>query len=507
VSIRTPTMRRGPGIRVNRGWMSGCLALGLALWSGCSVGPRYARPSAPPAPAFKEVPPDWKTAQPVDFAAKGKWWEIFQDQQLNSLEDRVNVSNQTLKASEAQFAQARDLVRVNRASYYPNVAAGASVQRVHVSTDRPNGQFTSVTNYNDFQIPVDVSYEVDVWGRVRHTVEQARANAQASAGDLESVRLSLHAELALDYFQLRALDAEAQLLDSTVVTYVKALDLTQNRYQGGVASQVDVAQAKTQLETTRAQAIDVRVQRAQLEHAIAVLTGQAPGELSIPTVPLTATPPLVPPGLPSDLLERRPDIAAGERRMAAANEQVGIATAAYYPTISLSATGGFESTSITNWFTGPAGFVSGGASAVETLFDAGRRHALTDQAKSAYDESVANYRETVLGAFQEVEDNLAALRLLEDEARTEQAAVESAQHSLDLSNNRYKGGVTTYLEVLTAQSIALSDQRTLVEIAGRRMTASVSLIKALGGGWQASSLPSKRDLSSKTSPLPTASAP
>jgi len=390
---------------------------------------------------------------------------------------------ETLKGAEAQFAQARDIVRINRSAYYPTVTAGVAAQRIHQSTARPNSQTTTHANYNDLIIPVDASYEVDVWGRVRHTVQQARAGAQASAADLEGVRLSLHAELASDYFQLRELDAEAQLLDSTVAAYQRALELTQDRYHGGIASQVDVAQAQTQLETTRAQSIDVRVQRGQLEHAIAVLTGQPPADFSLPPAPLNATPPVVPPGLPSDLLERRPDVAAGERRMAAANEQIGIATAAYYPTISLNATGGFESTSVTNWFTGPAGFVSGGATAVVTVFDAGRRRAVTDQAKSAYDQTVANYRETVLNAFQEVEDSLVALRLLDDEARTQQTAVESAQHSLNLSTNRYKGGVATYLEVITAQSTALSDQRALVEIASRRMTASVSLIKALGGGW------------------------
>ena len=400
-------------------------------------------------------------AATVDFADKGKWWEVFQDSELNALEERINVSNQTLKASEAQFAQARALVRINRSAYYPNVTAGVSAQRVRQSTERPNGQLISQVNYNDFNLPVDVSYEADVWGRVRHTVQQARAEAQASAADLETVRLSLHAELALDYFELRTLDADAQLLDSTVAAYQKALELTQNRYQGGIASQVDVAQAQTQLETTRAQAIDVRVQRADLEHAIAVLTGQTPSDFSIAVTPLNTTPPATPPGLPSQLLERRPDVAAGERRMAAANEQIGIAIAAYYPTISLSAGGGFESSSITNWFTGPAGFASAGASAFQTIFDAGRRRAVTDQAEAGYDQTVATYRETVLGAFQEVEDSLATLRLLQDEAQTQQAAVASAQHSLDLSNNRYKGGVATYLEVITAQSIALSDQRSL----------------------------------------------
>jgi NodT family efflux transporter outer membrane factor (OMF) lipoprotein len=336
---------------------------------------------------------------------------------------------------------------------------------------------------------VDASYEADVWGRVRRTVEAARASAQATAADVESVSLSLHAELASDYFQLRALDAEEQLLNSTVTAFEKALELTQNRFSGGVASQVDVAQAQTQLETTRAQAIDVAVQRAQFEHAIAVLTGQAPSALTLASAPLTSTPPVVPAGLPSDLLERRPDIAATERLMAAANAQIGIAKAAYYPTITLSGTGGFEGSSITNWFNGPSGFVAAGVSAIGTVFDVGRRHAVTDQAKAAYNQSVANYQQTVLTAFQDVEDNLAALRILEEEAGTQNAAVTAAEHSLALSTNRYKGGVTTYLEVITAQSAALSDERVAVQIAGRRMSASVLLIKALGGGWSTANLP------------------
>ena len=468
------------------------LRLGLIaplLLAGCSVGPRYARPAAPQAPQYKELPPNWKAAQPNDQIAKGKWWEVFQDAQLNVLEDQINASNQTLKAAQAQFDQARALVRANRSSYYPTVSAGVGATRAHASTARPNGQFISKNPYTDLLFAVDLSYEIDVWGRVRHTVQAARASAQATAADLETVNLSLHAELAVDYFQLRTLDADSQLLDSTVESYTRALELTQSRYSGGVASQVDVAQAQTQLETTRAQAIDVHVQRAQFEHAIAVLLGKAPATFSLPPMPLNTTPPVVPIGLPSELLERRPDIAGQERRMAAANEQIGVATAAFYPTISLNATGGFEGNPITNWFVTPGGFVAAGASAVETIFDAGRRRALSDQAKAAYDQSVANYRETVLTAFQEVEDNLVALRLLEAESRTQQGAVEAAQHSLALSNNRYKGGVASYLEVTTAQSAALADQRTLVEIAGRRMNASVLLIKALGGSWDASTLP------------------
>jgi NodT family efflux transporter outer membrane factor (OMF) lipoprotein len=467
----------------------GFVFLALAALSGCAVGPRYAKPTAPAPPAYKELPPNWKTAQPSDQTAKGKWWEIFGDPQLNALEEQINVSNQTLKAAQAQFEQARAVVRINRSARYPNVTAGVSATRSRLSENRPNGRLSPTTTYTDLQLPVDASYEVDLWGRVRKTVEAARANAQASAADLENVSLSLHAELASDYFQLRAIDAEEQLLNSTVAAYEKALELTRNRYSGGIVSQVDVAQAETQLETTRAQAVELGIQRAQFEHAIAVLAGQPASSFALAASPLASAPPVVPVGLPSDLLERRPDVAANERRMAAANSQIGIARAAYFPTITLGATGGFESTSITSWFNGPSGFITGGASAIETVFDAGRRHAISDEARAAYDQSVANYQETVLGAFQEVEDSLAGLRLLEDEAKTQDAAVASAQHSLQLSTNRYKGGVATYLEVITAQSIALTDQRVAVEIAGRRMTASVSLIKALGGGWNAANLP------------------
>ena len=465
------------------------LAIGLALLCGCTVGPRYAKPNTPAPPQYKEVPPNWKTAQPADQVAKGKWWEIFQDNQLNALEEQINISNQTLKAAQAQFEQARAIARINRSNLYPTVSAGVTATRNHLSKNRFNGQLSPANNYTDLQLPFDASYEADVWGRVRRTVEAARANAQASAADVENVSLSLHAELASDYFQARALDAEEQLLASTVDAYQKALELTQNRYNGGIVSQVDVAQAQTQLETTRAQLIDLGVQRAQLEHAIAVLTGKPPSTFTLAAAPLSNTPPIIPAGLPSELLERRPDIAANERRMAAANAQIGVATAAYYPTITLSATGGFEGNSIANWFNGPSGFIQAGASAFETIFDAGRRHAITDQARSAFDQSVANYQETVLGAFEDVEDSLAALRVLEDEAKTQDAAVAAAQHSLALSNNRYKGGVATYLEVITAQSIALSDQRVAVEIGGRRMTASVSLIKAIGGGWNVRDLP------------------
>ncbi|HXO40334.1 MAG TPA: efflux transporter outer membrane subunit, partial [Thermoanaerobaculia bacterium] len=340
-----------------------------------------------------------------------------------------------------------------------------------------------------YQVPVDVSYEVDVWGKVRRLIESSVATAQASAGDLETIRLSLQAELAVDYFELHGLDAQQLLLSTTADAYRKALDLTTNRYNQGVASGVDVAQAQTQLETTRAQAIDLGVQRSQLEHAIAVLTGKAPSELTISQAPVGVQPPAVPLALPSELLERRPDIAANERRMAAANAQVGVQVAAYYPTISLTASGGFESTSLADLFSWPSRFWSLGASAVETLFNGGTRRAATEQARANYDAAVAAYRQTVLTAFQDVEDNLSALRVLDAEAAQQQIAVTAAERSLALSNYRYQGGITTYLEVITAQAAALANERTAVDILTRRMTAAVNLVKALGGGWRESDLP------------------
>ncbi len=460
----------------------------VLLLAACAVGPRYSRPPVTVPPAYKETPENWKLAQPADQALRGKWWEIFGDSQLSALEEKIDVSNQTLKAAEARFEQARALVRLARADYYPTLTAGASVSRNRLSKNRP--LLGATTNYTDLVLPADVSYEPDVWGRVRRTVEGARASAQASAADLESVNLSLHAELAADYFTARALDAEEQLLNSTVAAYQKALELTENRYDGGIASQVDVAQAQTQLESTRSQAIDLGVQRAQVEHAIAALIGEPASTFSLRAVALKATPPAIPPGLPSDLLERRPDIAAAERQVAAANAQIGVARAAYFPAVMLSATGGFEGSTISNWLTGPSGFAAVGLAAVETVFDAGRRRAISEQARAAYDESVADYQQSVLISFQEVEDSLAALRLLETEAKTQDAAVAAAEHSLTLSNNRYRGGVANYLEVTTAQSAALLDERAAVEISGRRMVNTVLLIKALGGGWNRSNLPS-----------------
>ena len=465
-------------------------SVALAVLSGCRVGPNYVQPSVPPAPpAFKEAPSSWKQATPQDQLPKGKWWEIYGDQKLNSLEEKIAVSNQTLKVSYQQYMSARALVQQARSQLFPTLAVQPSGTRTQLSQNRPTFTTLSPNQYSDIALTGDISYEVDLWGQVRRTVESARENAQASAGDLENVSLSLHSDLAVDYFSMRGLDLQKQLLDATVIDFEKALQLTQARYRGGVASDVDVAQAETQLETTRAQAIETGVARAQFEHAIAVLTGETASTFSIPPSPLAATPPEIPLGLPSELLERRPDIAAAERRVASANAQIGVAIAAYYPQVSLFAAGGFESAAIGTLIQGPSALWSVGGSAVQTVLDGGRRRAVTQQARDNHEATVASYRENVLEAFQQVEDNLAALRLLEQELTTQQVAVASARRSVDLSTTRYKRGITTYLEVLTAQSTALSNERTAADLMTRRMTASVQLIKALGGGWDRSQLP------------------
>jgi NodT family efflux transporter outer membrane factor (OMF) lipoprotein len=462
--------------------------VGVSLWlAGCMVGPKYVRPTADVPANYKENP-NFTVAQPSDAIAKGKWWEIYQDQQLNSLEEQVAVSNFNLKFAEERFLQARAAVRIFRSGLYPTVSGSLDVTRTHASSRAPNT--SAPFNYNNFVIPVDASYEADVWGRVRREVQSSRAEAQATAADLANVQLSLQSELALDYFALRGLDAQKQLLDSTVVSYEKALELTQTRYKGGLASAVDVAQAQTQLETTRAEAIDVEVQRAEFEHAIAVLIAKPPANFALPPLPLTAPPPGFPAGVPSELLERRPDIAAAERRVEEANANIGVARAAYFPTITLSGAGGFQTSALGTLLQGPAGFWSLAGQAAEVLFDAGLRRGQNEQARALYNQSVDAYRETIVEAFQQVEDNLAALRILDQESTTQSGAVAAAQHSLALSTTRYKGGVTNYLEVTTAQSTALSNEITAVNLLSRRLSASVLLIKAIGGGWDVSKLPS-----------------
>jgi NodT family efflux transporter outer membrane factor (OMF) lipoprotein len=477
-------------------WLIVLLAFTAFQFAGCTVGPKYQRPAAEVPPAYKEVG-DWKPAQPNDQSLSGNWWEIFQDPQLNALEAQVNVSNQNLKVAEAQYTQARALVRYHRADYFPTVTVDPSATRNRISNHRPASVVSNGITYNDYQIPFELSYQLDVWGRVRRTVESYREQAQASAADLAAVNLSMHAQLALYYFQARTLDAEEQLLDSTVKQYEQALELIQSRFAGGIASDLEVQQAETQLETTRAQAIDVGVARAQFEHAVAVLIGKPPASFSLAPLPLTAPPPPIPVGLPSDLLERRPDIASAERFMASANAQIGVAKSAYYPLVNLAAAGGFESGSITTLLTGPSILWSVGPSALFTIFDVGRRRAATDQALAAYDQAVANYRQTVLTGFQQVEDNVAALRILEREAQVQSAAVAAAEKYLALANTRYTGGVTSYLEVTTAESAALSDEVTAVNILGRRMVAAVTLVQALGGGWDRSALPERPECCGK----------
>jgi len=466
----------------------------VSLLCSCTVGPKYTKPAAPAAPAYSEQPPanfkevnGWTPANPADSQIRGKWWELFSDPQLNALEEQVEPANQTLKAAEASFRQARTLIAINRSNLYPTVSAGPGISYNRISGSNPTG--VRGYQYGLFSLPIDVSWDADFWGRIRHTIATAREQYQASAADLENVKLQLETELAVDYFEARSLDAQKQLLDDTVAAYQKALQLTQNRYTGGIASKAEVAQAQTQLNQTQAQEIDVSAARASFEHAIAVLIGKPPEEFKLPVVPLHAEPPAVPVGIPSQLLQRRPDIAAYERQVAAANEQIGIAQAAYFPDLVISAAGGLQSGSIVNWFTWPSRFWSVGPQLLETVYDAARRRAQVANALAGYDVAVANYRQSALTAFQEVEDNLATLRVLEAESAKQHEASLAAGNSLQLSLNRYKGGLVTYLEVITAQSIALTNERTEVDILRRRMDATVALIKALGGGWDISKLP------------------
>jgi NodT family efflux transporter outer membrane factor (OMF) lipoprotein len=467
----------------------------ILLLSACTVGPDYVKPSVETPPAYKEAEggAKWQIAQPKDDVIRGAWWELFNDPQLNALEAQVVISNQNIAVAEAQYRQALALVQAARAGYFPTVGVNGSATRsrtpfISGGSSGSSRTSSSARAVNNFLVSGNASWEPDIWGKVRRTVEANEASAQASAADLASIRLSAQTALAQDYFQLCALDAQKKLFAATVSAYQRFLDLTKNRYAGGVSSKADVLQADTQLKTTQAQAIALGVQRAQLEHAIAMLIGKSASVFSIPETPLSLTPPTIPVSVPSVLLERRPDIAAAERLAAAANAQIGVAEAAYYPNISLTATGGFEGSQLSNWLIWPNRLWSIGAAAAETVFDAGLRSAQTAQARAAYDASVASYRQAVLTGFQEVEDNLAALRLLEEEAMAQDEAVKSARQSLQVSINQYKAGTISALNIITVQTIALNDEQTAVGIAGQRMTASVLLISALGGGWDTSEL-------------------
>jgi NodT family efflux transporter outer membrane factor (OMF) lipoprotein len=475
--------------------MAGSVSL---LLSGCMVGPKYVKPTVPMAPAFKEQVPDsykqsdgWKPAQPSDQTLRGNWWEIFGDPQLNALEEQVTASNQDLKVAEARFRQARAMIRFNRSAEFPTISTSPSITTERDSANQPYFPPALANNGTGaFTLPFDLSYEVDLWGRIRRTVSASREEAQASAADLQTANLSLHAELAVDYFELRSADTQEQLLDNTVAAYTDALKLTQNRFEGGAAPKSDVAQAQTQLDGARVQDTDITVMRSQYEHAIATLIGKPPAQFSIAAAPSTALElPVIPVGLPTSLLERRPDIAAGERRVAEANDQIGIARAAFFPSLVLGATGGFTGTSITNWLIWPSRMWAVGPQLSQTIFDAGRRRAVSEGAIANYDGTVASYRQTTLTAFQEVEDNLAALRILEKEAQQQKEATTSAQESLQLFTNRYEGGVDNYLQVITAQTVLLTNQRNDIDIMRRRIDASVLLVKAVGGGWDTSQLP------------------
>jgi NodT family efflux transporter outer membrane factor (OMF) lipoprotein len=471
-----------------------------ALLAACTVGPDYVRPSVDTPAAFKETG-NWKQARPRDLEQRGKWWEAYNDPLLNSLEDEVSVSNQNLAKAEAQYRQALALVQSARAGYYPTVTGGISDTRSRSSATtiaQPSTVPISRGVVTNHSLPFQASWAPDVWGNIGRAVEANEASAQASAADLEAARLSAQATLAQSYFQLRSLDAQQLLLENTVAAFEQSLRLVQNQYAAGIVAKSDVVQQQTQIKTTQAQAIDIGVQRAQLEHAIALLTGKPASSFSIARAPLTAVTPSVPVGLPSELLERRPDVAAAERRMAQANAQIGVAKAALFPSLTLSAGAGYQSATMVDWLTTPSRFWSFGTAVSQILFDGGLRGAQLNQAVAAYDANVAAYRQTVLTGFQQVEDNLAALRILEQEAEVQDEAVKLANQSLALAINQYKAGTVNFLNVVVVQTTALANQRTAVNLLGQRLVASTQLITNLGGGWNESLLPSNETLLSRS---------
>jgi NodT family efflux transporter outer membrane factor (OMF) lipoprotein len=459
------------------------------LLASCAVGPDYQRPEAATQATFKEAG-NWKIATPNDETNRGKWWEAFGDRELNALVEQVDINNQNLKVAEAKYRQAQALGASARSSFFPTVSASASGTRSksasgrtssNTSSGAASGASSSISTSHN--LSASFSWEFDLWGRIRRQVESNDASIQASAADLESARLSAQSELASNYFQLRVSDAQKQLLNDTVAAYAKSLELTKNRYNVGVAGRVDVAQAETQLKSAEAQALDLGVQRAQLEHAIALLIGKAPGNFTLAESKWNVAVPSIPLALPASLLERRPDIASAERRAAAANAQIGVAKAAYYPTLSLTGNGGYSSSTLSDWISAPNRFWSLGPSLATTILDFGKRGAASDQAIAVYDQNVATYRQTVLQAFQDVEDNLAALRILEAEAKVQDEAVRAARESVALTLNQYKAGTVSYLNVVSVQTAQLANERSAMTLMGRQLTASVALIKALGGGW------------------------
>lgn len=483
-------------------------ALVIAL-AGCAVGPDYQRPSTPMPASYKEAPPGWKVAAPADRTDRGAWWSVYRDPQLDGLMAKLDAANQSVAQYAAAYRQARALVAQARAAYFPTLGLSAGALRSGQTLSRssgvaaPSGSTSQVSN--SFDVTLDASWEPDLWGRVSRSVSAQRAAAQGAAADLANARLSAQATLAQAYFQLRALDAMQKLLDDTVGAYAQALKLTQNQYGQGIVARSDVIQAQTQLQSAQASAIDNGVARAQNEHAIAVLVGEPASTFSIPASPLDAQPPEVPVELPSALLERRPDIASAERRAAAANEQIGVAIAAYFPSLTLSAQGGFQNSVFSKLLTLPSRFWTVGPELAATLFDAGLRRAQTEAARAAYDQQVAAYRQTVLAAFQDVEDNLASQRILAREIVVQRQAVESAKQALAIVMNQYKAGTVGYVSVLTAQTTAFSAEQKLASLAGQRMVSSVGLVKALGGGWDVAQL--RGDEPGTASAAASASAP
>jgi NodT family efflux transporter outer membrane factor (OMF) lipoprotein len=475
-----------------RGFAKIALPAATLLLAGCSIGPKYVKPSVPAVPAYKElgasnVAREWKPAEPADRASRGKWWESFQDPELNRLEEQLNISNQNIAAAAANVQAARALIRQARSQYFPTLGANPSISNSRISS--AFGQTVGV-NYSLYTLPLEASWEPDLWGRVRKTVASNTFAAQSAAADLENVRLSAQSDLATDYYELRAQDALRQVLDSTLSAYTETLELTRDLYRAGLDSDEAVAQAESQLKATQAQDTNVGVLRSQYEHAIAVLAGDPASTFSISARVVSANPPAIPLGLPSQLLERRPDIAAAERLVAQANAQIGIAKTAYYPNITLSGDIGLESVAIAKWLAWPSRIWSVGPSLAQTIFDAGLRRAAVQQYQATYDQTVANYRQTVLIAFQQVEDNLAALRILAQVIGQQNEAIDAAGRNLAEAEVRYKAGLDPYLNVIVAQTALLSDQQAVVNFREQQMVAAVQLVKAVGGGWDASQIPS-----------------
>jgi NodT family efflux transporter outer membrane factor (OMF) lipoprotein len=483
------------------------------FFTACSVGPDYVTPTATtPVTTNYKMPTDWKPAQPKDDMIRGKWWEIYHDPQLNSLEDQVNISNQNVLQAEAQFRDAAAAVKVARSAFFPTVTANPAYTLSQASQNTSGGgrssgsivqssgatgavfsggggnQHVGAQDVSLYDLPIEATYMVDIWGSVRRNVEANAATAQASFANLENMRLSFQATLAQDYFSLHGLDAQEELLRENVVVFQKFLDLTTNQYNSGIASQGAVAAAKTQLETTIAQLINVGVQRAQFEDAIATLTGKPAPDFSLKKVVLTGTPPAIPVGMPSTLLERRPDVAEAERQVASANASIGVAVAGYYPQLTISSSTGLQAIEFSQLFSGPSFLWSVGPTIAQTIFDAGKTHGQVQEAQANYESTVANYREVVLTAFQQVQDDMSGLRILKDEAVAQDEAVTAAQQSVAISLNEYKAGTVDYLTVITAQATALTDELTAVTIRTERMTTSVLLVEALGGGWSTAKL-------------------